>query len=431
MSSLPSRTVLIPLVFAALLLFGTWRYYIPLMLWDHLDLVPLYEAWRQGGMTAPELWRVHDGSHFHTAAYVVLLMTTHVSGGQPLLDCITSWALLFAQACVLLCMGAKTLPGFREHFGWQLAFAFLALYPGHLANLQWGWQVAVFISTLFGAVLPVYLLTGASLSVRGSVVGTALAVLGVMGFSTALAMFPVAIALVASRGEISVRRRTVMALPWLIALLGLVIWLGRAAPSVADQEFEVTAIAIYALNYLGSGVLRFAEDVAPIWAIFGAVTGAIAVWIARGAQAAHPWLALMLFSAGCAVLTALGRVGPFGVEHAFVTRYVSFSSLFWLGWLGLVIVAVKLRPRAAGWWRWALGVTLLFTVANAVHLTKQAVILHKRSVSYARHLVNQYPRYDQAVLDSAFGDRSHVARERLEVLRERGFAPFQRTSESK
>nr|WP_180529220.1 hypothetical protein [Staphylococcus haemolyticus] len=55
----------------------------------------------------------------------------------------------------------------------------------------------------------------------------------------------------------------------------------------------------------------------------------------RWQSALRPWLALMLFGIGCALLTALGRAGEYGPDHAFVTRYVSFSSLFRFGRTGL------------------------------------------------------------------------------------------------
>lgn len=429
MNVLTTRNALVPVVFASLLLVATWRYHIPLMLWDHLDLVPLYEAWRQGGAVA-ELWRIHDGSHLHTAAYAVLLVTTHLSNGQPLFDCLVSWALLVTQAVLLLRIASRTLAGFREQLGIRLAVAFFALYPGHLANLQWGWQVAVFISTLFGAVIPVYVLTRERIGLGSSILGAASAVIGVMGFSTALAMFPVAIMLVATHREIPAIRRLVLAAPWLLAMAALAAWLGGAA-TASEHAYTAVGLAVYVLNYLGSGVLRFAENLAPFWAAMGIVTGVAAMWRARGVRSTYPWLALMLFSMGCAALTALGRVGPFGVDHAFVTRYVSFSSLFWLGWLGLALVALQHHAGGKGWWRAVIGLTLLLAVANAVHLTKKAAVVRERSMSYARHFVDEYPRYDRTVLGDAYGDRSGFAPERLERLRARGFAPFHQVPDAR
>lgn len=345
----PRPSLWLPALFAAGLLLATWRYHVPLMLWDHIDLVPLYDAWRQGHLAAWELWRIHDGSHLHAAAYTVLLFTTHLSGGQPWLDCIVSWILLTAQAGLLLHVASQTLDACRERLGWQCAFAFLAFYPGHLANLQWGWQVAVFISLLFGAVVPIYLLTRETLGMAHSVAGVASAMVGFSGFSTALAMFPVAVLLILVRQEAPWGRRIACASPWIAVFIGLGAWVAGTQHAGSQSSVDAGVLPAYVLNYLGGGVLRFAENLAPAWAAMALTTAAIAAPAALRRPAVRPWLALMLFGIGCATLTALGRAAAFGADHAFVTRYVSFSSLFWIGWLGVMLSAFRGRPGLRGW----------------------------------------------------------------------------------
>ncbi|WP_217490843.1 hypothetical protein, partial [Xanthomonas euvesicatoria] len=46
----------------------TFRWRIPILLWDHLDIVPIYQAWQDGHLGNSDFWKVHDGSHLHTAA---------------------------------------------------------------------------------------------------------------------------------------------------------------------------------------------------------------------------------------------------------------------------------------------------------------------------------------------------------------------------
>ena len=75
----PRPVVALPLALG-LLLAATLQWHLPLMLWDHIDLVPIYDAWRRGDLAASQFWRIHDGSHFHSAAYAVLLATTWLSG---------------------------------------------------------------------------------------------------------------------------------------------------------------------------------------------------------------------------------------------------------------------------------------------------------------------------------------------------------------
>lgn len=419
----PSWPVLWTAVLALLLLAATWRFHLPLMLWDHLDLVPLYRAWHDGTLDLADLFRVHDGSHLHASAYAVLLLTTELSGGRPLLDSLVAWALLAAQAALLIALALRAPGGLRGRAGWSLGFALLILHPGHLVNLQWGWQVAVFIGTLFGVVIPLWLLAVARLGAARTLLALLSAMVGVAAFSTTLAMFPVAIVLLTLRRDAGVRERLWHAAAWAVALGALASWL--AAERNGGQLAPPATLLAYTLNYLGGGVLRFAEDVAPAWAALALLVGAVTAARAWRDAAALPWIGLMLFAIGAALLTALGRAGEFGAGHAFVTRYVSFSSLFWLGWLGLLWVAF--RERRA--WRRGMAalaaLTVVLAAANGVHLVKKARTVEARAQQYARQLARCYPQCDPALYEAAYGDRARVAPERLRTLRELGFPPFE------
>lgn len=407
---------------AALLLVATMAWHLPMMLWDHIDLVPMFEAWRNGTLASSAFWQVHDGSHLHVAAYAVLLATTWASGGQPWLDCLASFAVLAAQALVLVRMAGVAGAG-RIHGPWWLLLLLIALHPGHLANLQWGWQVAVFIST-FGAVAAIALLTRPALSARTNLLAVACAAVGVLGFSTTLAVFPVALGLLALDPARPARRRLLLALPWLATVAALLAWLSADRATVGGALPDPATLVLYVLNYLGSGVSRLATAAAPLWAAIALATAAWTV-ARRWQHALRPWLALMLLGIGCALLTALGRAGQYGVDHAFVTRYVSFSSLFWFGWAALMLVAW--RDGSAAWRRLArplLSMLMVFVLANGVHMAKQARELHARAEGYAAQIRASYPAVDPAVMEAAFGWRGGAASGHLEHLRARGFAPF-------
>lgn len=133
----------------------------------------------------------------------------------------------------------------------------------------------------------------------------------------------------------------------------------------------------------------------------------------------------MAFALGCALLTALGRAGSFGADHAFVTRYASFALLFWIGWLGLLVLAWG--DAGTPWRRWVrplLLATLFFATANGVHLAKKAHATHQRAAALAAQIRSGYPQLDDTLLTQAYGDRADAARQRLVLLRRWGFAPF-------
>lgn len=396
-----------------------WR--IPMMLWDHLDLVPIYDAWRAGTLGDSGFLSIHGG-HLHTAAYVLLLATTRLSGGEPWLDCLASWTLLVAFAAVVAWMSRSWWQdATRTSRVLALLVALLALHPGHLANLQWGWQVAVFLC-LAGVAVTILCLTRETLAtwqVGVAVIATGVALLS---FATSIALLPTALVLLALRREIPAWRRLAYGLPWLVAAVLLALEYRR--PEGTDIAGHAGTVVAYALNFLGAGIARFATDLAPWLALGGLVTGAWAFAVARRRREALAWLGFLLFGGCAALAVAAGRAAPFGSEHAFVTRYVSFSLLFWIGWAGLVATAWRDAidmPRAI---RASVWLVVLLSVANALHMARKAERLAERTQAIADTVRATWPAVDAALLGEIYFDQPAVARERLERLHALGFAPF-------
>lgn len=419
-SSRDSRLLAAVFAVAALALLAmTLRWHVPMMLWDHLDLVPMVEAVRAGTLAQSIFWNIHGG-HLHSAAYAVLLLTTWCSGGQPWLDCVASWILLVAFAAIVRRVSSLALPG-DVALRWPLAILLLALYPGHLANLQWGWQVAVFLC-LVGVALVVANLCAVTLDGWRNLAALAGAVLAWLSFATGIGLVPLALLLLAARHDLPWRRRMLLALPWLL----LAIPVGGselARANSGDPLPRVPALALYALDYLGAGVARFATDVAPWLALAAIGTGVHAFARLRRERIALYWAGFAGFAMFAAVLTALGRAAPFGAEHAFVTRYVSFSSVFWIGWFGLMALA----HRAGAVRRWQSALVVLVAVSavgNAVQMIGKAGKLGASSRATAAHIRASWPNVDDATLRAIYFEQPGVARERLQRLHDWSYAPF-------
>ncbi|WP_434026195.1 hypothetical protein [[Pseudomonas] boreopolis] len=408
----------------ALIVLTLW-WHIPLPLWDHIDLVPIYQAWEDGRLNSSAFWDVHDGSHFHASAYAVLLLTTWASHGRTWLDCLVSAAFLLVCAFIILRMVVRAF-GDELPRRWMVFFMFLALYPGHLVNLQWGWQVAVFMS-LLGAIGPVCVLTAERFSWKGNALGLMAAVVGVLGFSTALAVFPVALVLVLLRRDLNWKAKGFWTLLWLAALGGLVVFLRRGHVGEVIPAPAVEAFAMYVLNYIGSGVLHFSSKIAPTFAILATVTGIWAMVHTRLRREVWPWISFMALGYGFAILTAWGRAALFGAEHGFVGRYISFSILFWIGWFGLMLAAYRDGGKA-GWVRLLLGVCVLVAVFNGLHMVNKA---RKTSVNADKLVVQireTYPNFDGALLKQAYDWRAESAGERLLIWHDHGFLPLEKES---
>jgi hypothetical protein len=417
--------IAIPIAFAALalaLLAMTLRWHVPMMLWDHLDLVPMVQAAREGTLGHSIFWDVHGG-HLHSAAYAVLLATTWLSHGQPWLDCVASWALLVAYAAILAGPVRRAALPAGTPLRWPVAILLFALYPGHLANLQWGWQVAVFLC-LLGAALVVANLCAAQLDGWRNLAALAGAILAWLSFATGIGLVPLALLLLVARRDMAWRRRIVFAVPW--ALLALAVaWSEGTRARSPDGVASASQLSLYVLHYIGAGVARFATDVAPWLALAAIATGVHAFVRVRGERAALYWAGFAGFALFAAALTALGRALPFGAEHAFVTRYVSFSSVFWMGWFGLMALAH--RARAVRRWQSVLvALVAVFAVANALHMIGKAAKVGATSRETAAHVRDAWPDVDDATLRANYFEQPGVARERLQRLHDWSYAPFGR-----
>ncbi|MGH8084167.1 MAG: hypothetical protein ACREPV_02715 [Lysobacter sp.] len=406
----------------------TLSWHIPMMLWDHLDLVQMYRASQDGGsLWSSIFWDTHGG-HMHAAAYAVLLVTTELSGGQPWLDCVVSWGLLIGYAIVVVRLARSSFVAGRMSGRWVSCIAFLALYPGHLANLQWGWQVAVFLC-LLGMVIAVACLAAEELRWWHNVVALAAAVLSYLSFATGIAVIPVAVAMLLLRRDRSPLQLAGFAAPWLLFGLLVLWWYLESSLVGTTASRSLLLLLHYVLNYLGSGISRFAADLAPWLALIAMATGIQAFLVVRRERASLPWLGFFLFGIFSALLTALGRAEAFGPDHAFVTRYVSFSSVFWLGWAGLVVIASRIEAGAWGKWRMRLAVTVMVLgAANALHMIKQAAEVGAETRDVANQVRDSYPNVDEALLRSIYFEQPEVARERLRELNVWSFAPFEQSA---
>jgi hypothetical protein len=282
-----------------------------------------------------------------------------------------------------------------------------------------GGQVAVFLC-LAGASTTVYALTRPGLSGWHQSAALAAATIAYFSFATAIALLPTALALIALRRDLPRTRRVVAMLPWLLAAMAVALQYRGFGSDSTRPGFA--AIVVYALNFLGAGIARFATDLAP-WLALGAVAVAVvALARCRLQRACLPWLGLALFATCASVLVALGRAAPFGSEHAFVTRYVSFSSLFWLGCSGLAACAWReRRPRLL---RIGFAVVALFAVANALHMVNKAHQVALRARTIAGSIRSAWPTVDRTLLGEVYFGQPDLARKRLEALRALGFPPF-------
>lgn len=394
---------------------------IPFMAWDHLDLVPMLQALHRGGLTGVDLLALHGG-HYHSAAYLWLLASTLLSNGWPQAEVVSSLLLLALHAALLWRILDRA--GVLAAAGrWRYLLLLLVLYPGHLANLQWGWQVAVFLC-LAAVSATIERLSADTLTLRDNALAVLAALIACSSFASGLAILPVAIGLILLRSELNQRQRLLLITPWLLLAGGLTAHYLSQSAAGALQAPSIGLFLHYLLNFLGSGLFRSITDLAAVLVLLALLQLTLCLPRSAATRQARPLLALLLFSAGVAALTALGRAAYYGADHAFVTRYASFSVLFWIAWTGLLLQAFGRGSRLPRLPQTALALVTVVALFNALHLSGKAVQLAERMGRMAAALDASWPSADDHALAALYFDQPDEARRRLDQLCRWGYPPF-------
>jgi hypothetical protein len=384
----------------------------------------MLEALRAHGISGVDLLALHGG-HYHTAAYLWLLASASLAQGAPQAEVLSSLALLALHAWLMWRIIDRS--GALHTAGrWRYLLMLLVLFPGHLANLQWGWQVAVFLC-LAGVSLSIERLTAPRPRPLDHLLALTGAAVACTSFASGLAILPVAMVLLALRSEWSWRQRLAWMMPWVLLTVALAAHYFEQRPASAISAIQPWVWVHYVLNFLAGALFRSVTDLAaPLAALALLQLGACLAFSER-ARAARPLLAVLLFVGGVAALTATGRAADYGAGQAFVTRYASFSVLFWIAWAGIALTAAVDRPSLRRGLPVALCLVALFAVFGALHFSRKAVQLGQRMDAIAADLRARWPEADVTTLSDLYFEDAEEAHRRLDVLCRWGYPPFSAT----
>jgi hypothetical protein len=325
------RAVVIAL-FAVLVTYAVvFHYRFPY--WDHLDLAPMLARYRDGNLTFAELFAPHGGSHWHVGAYLVLIPLASMTGWDTLWGVLVGLVLGLAIFAVLAFQLRRTAAELHEDrfLPWAaLSVAFFVFSLNQAQNWIWGWQIAVF-QNLLGVTLATVILCAPRVGLPGFVLALAGGLVATYDYSSGLAFWPIAAALIAIHPNLA-RPRKIAYAATVLAGMTAVAWHFSESVLVRSNRFgafDVPDQLAYMLQYLGSPVARFARPSAAI-AVVGAV-GLVAFAALLLLLRRHrvpwfllaPWVALACYALGSAALTSFAR-GHLGLQ------YVSFANLLWI-----------------------------------------------------------------------------------------------------
>lgn len=264
-------------------------------------------------------------------------------------------------------------------FGWQ-----------QWENWLWGAQIQTFGCVLF-MVVGLMLLTAPRLSPTRFAAAALAATLAIYSQAAGFVFLAVGGALLvvrsylAARGGIATETRRGLFYPALWMLLSLlhgVVYRSGSLSSAAglapiDQAWSWLR---YSLVFLGGPISSYGKSIHPYGPVgLGVVVGAAGLglfgWALGRRGSGEDWLRRHLFlgglgaiALGVALLTGLGRLAE-GVGQAYSSRYTSYSLLFWLALLLLLLGSRSETNEAAS------GITRAATASRWVVATVAAALL--------------------------------------------------------
>jgi hypothetical protein len=433
-------------LFAITLVFSL-VYYYRAPFHDHWDIVSYFARLRDGTLSFSDLFGLH-GNHWHASGYLVQLGLGEVTAMGHWAESLTS-VLIAGLGFLAL---ARILDRSLRQFGaeqitaWVFAAAALFVFSlDQAANWLWGWQVAVFINVT-GALWTIERLTSGRPRMRDTGLAILAAAASVYAFGTGWALVPIGFVLLIVHGALRSPEGLVSLTMWTV-FTGLLLWhfslalTGSSAAYTVDSTPDFTDPAAllgmmhYAINFVASPVIRFARDSSVLAFLIGAGLITWSLWTLRAVarenllKGTSPLLALAAYSMGAGLLTAIGRWEGFGVKHAFVSRYISFGTLFWIAVFVLALIAIARsrgvpRKVALG----TIGLLFVLKIGNIPSVVQKTVGLSNEIRAASVVLAEQYP--DTAPEDyTVLHQPGQEIDSRLEVLYEHRVSLFSTTPE--
>jgi hypothetical protein len=385
-----------------------WLTAVDLPTWDAWQFAPAVADLFEGRSDPRDLWAQHN-EHRLVVPRALMLGLARVSAWDVRWEQAANVVVALGQLALLAALLRRTVaPAAPRAVPWLVAGASALIFAlGAWQNWSWGWQLQIFVNAAAAC--------GTALALaawRGrwwqTAVLQALSTTAALSFANGLAL-PLLVPLALLVAPAAVPRRTRIAHAIVAAGAGVAVAAAYLAgferppplPQATSTHVTPLNVARHALGFLGS---PFAADDVVAAGVIGA-GGLVAVatatlWLWRDGRelraALLPWALLETYAVASALVTAIGRVG-FGVAQALQSRYVTISSLFWLGaaptltlaaarWLrtasptpaqtlraGLA-AGVALGVLAAGWWTaWEAGAAAMHQHAQRMRRARPCV----------------------------------------------------------
>lgn len=334
-------------------------YGINVVHWDQLEFIPLLDNFQHGTLSFSDFFAQHNEHRIFFPRLAMLLIAS-ITNYNNRAEMFFGWVLLCIICYLLYIIYNKISQADKIKYG-IISFipvAWLVFSFRQWENLLWGWQIQIFMSTLF-FILAIYLLERMFIQKDKKFFTFILAVLsGIVSsfsFANGLLTWPIGLVqiLISCRQKNYTEKRLFRITVWAWGLIGVLVSLlyftGYTKPGHHPSLFYFLRHPISSFNYLvvsiGSPLAVEKYTAAGIGCLLLFLYFYVIIFFVAKKyknKIAIPYFvtifSLVLFSIFSAVLFTLGRSG-FGVEQALSSRYTTITIL---GVIGIYFFALNI-----------------------------------------------------------------------------------------
>lgn len=404
---------MVPLFF---LIFMVGHFSVDIPFLDQWDFLPLLVKTRQGKLTIYDLWAQHNE---HRIFFPRLIMIP--------LALATGWNTRYEMAInIIFAVGIflsflftwkkqsreeKPLPFFILPIVSLIIFSL-----NQWENWFWGWQMQILMNVFF-IVWGIVCLSRSSVTWKHIISAILLGILATFSFATGVVYWLVGSIIIIYKIS-SKKVSWLVFIVWIAAslvILALYFWSYATPPNPPSRWILVDRPLFffhYLAVYIGTSLATFSLTIATLTAFFGL---SIYIWyflrLLKNGYGTHPFiifsLGLALYALFSGFIIAVGRAA-FGPMQAASSRYITFSQLFWLACIMLLIFHFSkfnfiLLKRIPFMQQKSIDITILSFI---VFLNLLSSIFSIKAAVH-RYYVLDYIR-DNIVLDNSAEDLNHL-----------------------
>lgn len=350
--SLPKKVYFLCLLFCLITFAGLihfiveYHYVIPVS--DHLYLSRFFDLKFKESLALGDFFEPHNGHHWHVFSFISLFLLAYATNWDILYLTLIPLILPLISIILLYKISNKMLKNIQLE---KYSIIFLPLITFFILSYDqttvwlWGWQVHNHI-VITCLVAMIYCLYQDTLNIKYLIAAIICALIATYSFALGLLLWPLGFILLLLHSQTTKLRHYAHILWLLCSTLIIFHFLSSNFKTSEVSEFYFLQLILYCISLMGGALAVTPFDTTLVFIIATYVL--ILLFIRhiglKKLSVYSPYVILILFSFGSSGLIGLAR-HQYGLMQALLPRYISFSNLFWLSLMLLIVIHFLIEAK--------------------------------------------------------------------------------------